>query len=361
MSALLLTTVLGFTALSVDIGVTRLARTQLQTAVDAAAISGAQELDGTADGIALAEARAIEFAAYNTVLAVPVELTAAEVEVGTFDVATQLFTAWDGGEDPATVNAVRINETAAPVLPFLARVALDVGLLDVQATSLALRPLAAGPAGATECFLPFAIPDCHLAGLPAGTNPDVFKFTFAPTPTDSISWGDPDQNPNTNEVRNQLTGMCDQGEIAVGDPMHVNEGNHTSAIQKLADILNEATAVEVVPWDAALYGPMPARDGVSANTAAQSAVTAANWGNTLQGVVAFVDGGDDCDNVSFTGEIPITGFAWAVIYDVKQSGSNKNVWMQLDVNAEHQIWGDVDESAVGDNVLGVGAASLGGE
>ena len=109
MSALLLSTVVGFTALSVDIGVTRLARTQLQTAVDAAAISGAQELDGTAGGIALAEARAIEFAAYNTVLGHTVQLTAADVEVGTFDSYAQTFTPWAAGEDTSTVNAVRVN------------------------------------------------------------------------------------------------------------------------------------------------------------------------------------------------------------------------------------------------------------
>ncbi len=360
MTALLLSTVVGFTALSVDIGVTRLARTQLQTAVDAAAISGAQELDGTAAGIALAELRAIEFASYNTVLGRTVELMGDNVDVGTFDSYTQTFTAWGAGQDPTPVNAVRISESAEPVLPFLARVALGVGMLDVEATSLAQRPLAAGPAGNTECFLPFAIPDCHLAGLAPGANPPPFKFTFSPTPTDSVAWGDPDENPNTSGVRDQLMGMCDEGEIAVGDLMHVNEGSHTSALQKTADILNQQTTVETAPWDATLYGPLPARDGVGANTPGQSGVSAANWGNTLQGVVAFVDGGGDCDAVSFTGAKTITGFAWGVVYDVKKSGSNKNVYIQVDVNSDHQIWGDVDEDAVGENVLGVGAAALGG-
>lgn len=360
MSALLLGTVVGFTALSVDIGVTRVARTQLQTAVDAAAVSGAQELDGTAAGIALAEVRAIEFASYNTVLGHTVALTGDDVDVGSFDPATNTFDVWAAGEDASTVNAVRISESAAPIVPFLAKVAFGAGLLDVEATSLAQRPLAAGPAGSSDCFLPFAIPDCHLSGLAANTNPPPFKFTFSPTPTDSVAWGDPDQNPNTNDVRDQLEGACDQGEVAVGDVMHVNEGNHTSAIKKVSSILNKQTSVETVPWDGSLYGPLPARDGVSANTVAQSGVKPANWGNTLQGVVAFVDAGADCDSVSFTGEKPITGFAWGVVYDVKESGSGKNVYIQLDVTAEHQLWGDVDESAVGNNVLGVGAAALGG-
>ena len=360
MSALLLSTVVGFTALSVDIGVTRLARTQLQTAVDAAAVSGAQELDGTAAGIALAEVRAIEFGSYNTVLGHTVQLTNADVDVGTFDSYTQTFTSWGAGQDTSTVNAVRITESAAPVLPFLARVALGVGMLDVEATSLAQRPLAAGPLGSTECFLPFAVPDCHLAGLAPGANPPPFKFTFEPTPSDDVAWGDPDANPNTSEVRNQLLGMCDQGKISVGEVMNVNEGEHTSALQKIADILNGKTSKTTETWNASKYGPVPSRDGIHANTVAQSGVKPAKWGQTLQGVVAFVDGGDDCGGVDFTGEMTITGFAWALVYDVKDTGSSKNVWIQVDVNAEHQMWGDANDDAVGDNVLGVGAAALGG-
>lgn len=360
MSALLLGTVVGFTALSVDIGVTRVARTQLQTAVDAAAVSGAQELNGTAAGIALAEARAIEFASYNAVLGHTVALTTDDVDVGFYDAATRSFDPYTAGDDVSVVNAVRITESAAPVVPFLARVALGVGMLDVEATSLAQRPLAAGPAGETECFLPFAVPDCHLAGLAPGQNPPPFLFTFNPTPSDNVAWGDPDENPNTNEIRDQLMGMCDQGTIGVGEMMNVNEGEHTSAIQKIADILNGKTTAETVAWDPSLYGALPARDGIHANTVAQSGVKPASWGQTLQGVVAFVDGGDDCDGVDFSGDMPITGFTWALVYDVKDTGSSKNVWIQVDVNADHQIWGDADENAVGDNVLGVGAAALGG-
>lgn len=191
-----------------------------------------------------------------------------------------------------------------------------------------------------------------------GTNPHVFKFTFSPTPTDAISWGDPDGNPNSSDVRDQLLGQCNHDPIEVGDPMYVNEGNHTTAIATIAAILNDTTAVAPKPWSTTLYGPMPLRDGTHANLPTKSSVTASHWGNTLQGVVALVDGGTDCSHVTFTHSMPITGFAWAVLYDVRSTGSDKNVWMQLDLVNEHDIWGDVDDDATGTTTISADPPSM---
>ena len=117
-----------------------------------------------------------------------------------------------------------------------------------------------------------------------------------------------------------------------------------------------------MPWNASLYGSMPARDGVDANKPGQSSVNAGNWGTTLQGVVALVDGGANCDAVNFPGEFPVTGFAWAVVYDVRNTGSVKNVFMLLDTSTEHDTWGDVGdpETVEGpDTILAPGEPRLG--
>jgi hypothetical protein len=360
MTAVLLGVLVGFSALAVDIGLVRVARAQLQSSLDAAALSGAQELNGTIAAFAVAEARTIEYASYNPVLRELVALSGAEIDVGVYNRLDGSFVVYGGGIDPATVNAVRVSHAAPSVAPVLSKVAFGATAFQVEATAVGVRPIAVGPAGSTGCFLPFAIPACHLAGLAAGTNPEPFMFTFSPTPTDSIAWGDPEANPSSDAVRDQFKSECAGGEIAVGDTMYVNEGSHTGALHTLSQILNKQTTVETMPWDASVYGALPARDGVDANVPSQSGVKPANWGNTLQGVVALVDAGDDCGAVAFPGSYDITGFAWAVVYDMNEQGSDKNVRMLLDVTSEHDIWGDIDEDAEGgDNVLVPGDASLG--
>jgi len=360
LTATLLATVLGFTALSVDLGLVRVARTQLQTAVDAAAVSGAQELDGTAAGITAARARAIEFGAYNAVLTKSVKLTTSDVVVGAWNSDTSVFVPYVAGESTLNVNAVRIQKSGADVVPMLGSMVFGTDALQVRATSMGLRELNGGPLGNSACFLPFAIPDCHLSGLAPGQNPKPMSFQMSPTPKDKIAWGDPDNNPTTSDSKAQMLGSCDMGQVGTGDPMYVNEGNHTSAIKTVADIINKKTSQTTQTWDPSKYGPMPARDGIQANVKKDSAVTTANWGNTFQGVVALVDGGTSCNTVSFTGTKPITGFAWAILYDVSDTTTTKNIWMQIDVTAPHEVWGEPDENAKGTNVTGVGDASLGG-
>lgn len=359
-TAVTLAALIGFGALAVDIGLVRVARTQLQTSLDAAALSGATELDGTAQAIGNAELRVLEYAEYNTVLREGVEIDPNNVEIGTYDEDAGSFAVWAPGQDPFPVNAVRVSHTIPAISAVLSHVAFGVDSLQVAATSTAVRPMPAGPAESTPCFLPFAVPDCNLKGLGENANPEPFKFTFSPTPTDTVGWGDPTANPSSSAVRDQLLGQCEQGEIQRGDPVFTNEGSHTSALQAISDILNQRTTAETTPWDATTLGPMPARDGVDANVPKSSAVSTANWGTTLQGVVPLVHAGTDCGGVDFPGEYPISRFAWAVVYDVMDKGTNKNVYMMLDVMSQHEIWGETADGAdtSGQNVLGTGVAKL---
>lgn len=354
---LLLGTLVGFSALSVDVGYVRVAQTQLQAAIDASALSGAGELDGTLAGISRAEATALSIAGMNPVVGTTLAITAADVEVGAYDDDAGTFTAWNGVDPADTVNAVVVDHQPPQFASILSAIAFGIVGYDLQAAALAVRPVAAGTAKSAECYLPFAIPDCWLAGLPPDTNPDPKMFMFGNSGIDTVAWGDNDGNPSTTEVRNQIQGQCDDDPIAVGESMYVNEGIHNAALSEISNILNDASSIEPTDWDTTMYGPTPLRDGIEANTVAQSNVTVPNWGHTLEGPVALVDAGDDCTTLSFTGTMEITGIAWAVIYDVKNQGNPKNVWIQIDVVNEHEIWGTVTEDEDG-NVLATGDPTL---
>lgn len=343
-------TLLGFTALSVDVGLIRVVATEMQATLDAAALSGAGELDGTLEGIARARTTAIDIAARNRVLQRTVTLEADNVEIGTYDPASASFVLFAPGQDPLLVNAVRIVHVDPPLSPVLGGVAFGANPYPVGGSTLSVRPRAAGPAGSSDCFVPLAVPDCHLAGVPAGQNPPPFVFTFNPSPTDSIAWGNPDANPNSNFLKGQIENPCTGPQIAVGDLMQVNEGVHNSANKAIADVLNGASANPTF-WDTALYGPQPLRQG-------DSSVTPANYSHTFEGPVALVNGGANCAAVSFSGALPVTGIGWAVIYDIVDKGGNKRIHMQLDLVNPHEVFGSVDEDATGKNVLATGAPAL---
>lgn len=122
-------------AVAVDIAFVRVARAQLRSSLEAAALSGATELDGTAEGIATAEARVLEYAEYNRVLRKGVQVDPNNVEAGTWDQEARSFSVWSPGDDPRQVNAVRVSEA----------VPLGKGEFGVEASAIALRPRGAGP------------------------------------------------------------------------------------------------------------------------------------------------------------------------------------------------------------------------
>jgi Flp pilus assembly protein TadG len=382
---LVCSTLLGFGALSVDIGMISLASAELQQTVDSAAFSGSQELDGTTAGIARAITTAQSVAKANPVLGRSITLATADITAGAWDHTTGAFDAYVSGDDPETINALRVQHAPPAIAPGLGALAFGKQGYTITRRSMAERRMGSEPAASSPCYLPFAIPSCHLAGLAAGTNPAPFTFTFNPSPTDSVSWGMPGKNPNSNDIRDQLEGSCDGDVLEMDDDIHVNEGVHNSALKALADILNNQGAANPEEWDETLYGTMPSQPGAtigtnsvgftlmangngngnggnngggnssggssSSGSSKSSGIGTSNWGNTLQGPIPLVDAGDDCSNVSFSGSFKVVGIAWGVIYDVQDQGSDKYVSMQLDVVNEHDIWGDKATSSVGTNVM----------
>lgn len=342
---------LGFSALALDVGLIRVVDVQLQAALDAATLSAVSELDGTEASITRAYDTAKTIASLNYVLQRPLSLDAGDVVVGAYDRALDTFDPYDTGDDPALVNAVRIHHALPPIAAVLSGVTFGVSAHSRASRSMSVRDLASGPASSARCSLPLAIPTCHLNGLAPGTNPPSLTFTFNPTPTDSIAWGDPRGNPSSNAIRDRLLDPCSV-EIEVGDAMYVNEGVHNSANHLLVDILN-GDAPGRTPWDTALYGSIPLQ------RIPESDVNPSDYGHVFEGPVALVDAGPDCSAVSFTGSLPVVQIAWASIHDVSDSANPKFLRIQLDVVNPHEIWGEGEPGGVG-NVLAPGAPALAG-
>ncbi|MBI5547499.1 MAG: Tad domain-containing protein [Deltaproteobacteria bacterium] len=109
--ALMLAALGGFLALVINVGHLMVVRTQLQTACDSASLAGAFELDGTAEGLTRAQAKAADFAARHTTdrgLSVTID-AAADVEFGIWDRLQPRAAAFTPILDPLLVNAVRVQ------------------------------------------------------------------------------------------------------------------------------------------------------------------------------------------------------------------------------------------------------------
>ncbi len=101
LAALLAVFLLGMIAFAVDIGYIVLVRTQLQATADSAALAAAGSMNDTAaDMVAVAQ----KFAAFNIVTGRPAALRSSDVEPGTWDTNTRIFT-----PSESLGNAVRVT------------------------------------------------------------------------------------------------------------------------------------------------------------------------------------------------------------------------------------------------------------
>ena len=168
-----MTVFLGSAAIAIDLGHLMNVRTESQRVADLAALAGASAfVDGSASVYqSLAEQRAIDFAAQNTIDRTSVVLAAADIQV----------------DIPA--ERVRVTVTNAqgrdnPIQTIFARV-LGINDVDIVTTAVA----EAFPAGGARCILPFMLPDKYeeLGGDPDryGDPPDYYEpfDPSSPSPT----------------------------------------------------------------------------------------------------------------------------------------------------------------------------------
>lgn len=326
MLVLSLPTLIGSGALVVDLSTQKVVRTQLQAVADISAMAGTDLLDGTSEGVEAARAAAIRAALRNEVNGAPVALVTDNLQIG----------AWDGEvgrlDTQAAVEEMDSIQVAADldgVPATLASLVFDRDHLSVRGASTGFKP-PDDAASAVGCYLPIAIPSCLFQHYTTDQLQDV-TLVLNPAGVDNMGWGRVGGHPNANFLRDQIWDCEQDGIIGIGDEVGLQNGVVSSAMAEV----RSAIVASTTRWDTEAWGPQPAR-------MSGSALSAAEYGRTLEGAIIIFDGGAGyCQGSGgpFNGYEPLVGFAWAVVYDVRTSGgaSQKNMKMKIDTLVDRSV------------------------
>ena len=137
LAAVFIVIVLGFAALSVDVGFIMTAEAELQNAADAGAMAGlSQLLEGNFDG---AVSEAVNFASQNSCAGRPVGVATGDVVLGWYDFDQGTFTPVPGGvgANSIRVEAKRTQNSVSGPLPLFFMGVLGTSVADIQATATA--------------------------------------------------------------------------------------------------------------------------------------------------------------------------------------------------------------------------------
>lgn len=326
---LMLSVLMMFAALAVDIAYARFVDLQLQVAADAASHAGAAQLNGTEEGLVSARDMSISIGAQNSAAGVPVVLDVADVTLGIWDEDADTFSP---SADAPLVNAVQVDARYIGLGTFFAAV-MGRATVDVGARSI----MVVGPKGASEvnCFIPLAIPQCYVDSLGLEGIQSV-DFTLQPAGSDNIGWGRPNGDPDAGWSRDQIQDCLQSTSASVGDPIGLQNGAVQSALTAMAAEVNGSPTT----WDESVWGTIPAR-------LPDSSITAANYGRTYEGVLSVFDGGPEyCTGAAaWNGTQTISGFHWGAVYDVVAGGPAAARTIRLRIDTTHEI--EVDGDAGG--------------
>lgn len=327
-TVLLVPVLLGVGSVSVDLGQAFVSRTQLQNVTDLSSRSAVGLLDGTSQGMTDAVEAALAVARANDVLGQEVLVDEGDVLTGT----------WVDGSfvqstDPTVVDAIRIQaRSETPV--FFADLLLGVSSIPVSTLSISVNE--EGGAGAVDCWLPLAIPDCVLDSTPEADLQDM-ELTFSPAGIDNVGWARlaSDGNASASWVRHQLADCETGGTVMVGDLLWLNNGLHNTNLMTIDSMLEASSTT----WNASVYGELPAQ-------MSNSSVSSSDYGQIVEGPILVFEG--DSRYCSGNGkwndkDVVVTGMVWAAIYDVASHGggaASKNVKVRLDLDREHQVGTD---------------------
>lgn len=169
--AILMTVIIGFAGIAIDMSRLYVMRAQLQTTADATAIAGIVEVNDKRP--TNAPTAALVYAPLNAVERQTPTMNAGNVEGGSWDFTTNTFTPLASWTDPA-LNSVRTTATYAASYT-LARV-FGVTTKTVQARAVA----ALGFVSTTDCLRPWAVSYQTLLNQiypPAGSKPVSYNLT----------------------------------------------------------------------------------------------------------------------------------------------------------------------------------------
>jgi hypothetical protein len=185
--AVLLTVLLGFAALVVDLGALFKTKNELQNASDSAALAGAMALDRTAAGVDRARTRVLEYGLYHDADASDVVIASGDVIFGNWDASTRAFTA-DGPTpaDPAQVNAVQVISRRAASQGDAVDLSFGVFVGQTEA-DVSADAIGVGGGPCAECSFPLVVPDCALE-TPLEDGTCDYCMVFQSNNTDNAGW-----------------------------------------------------------------------------------------------------------------------------------------------------------------------------
>ena len=216
MVAVALPVLLGFAAMSIDIGQALVARNELQDVADAGALAGARRL-GTIYQ-ALTPAQQVNYSLSNPAPIISdvqnvasqnygagraVTVNAGDIQIGQWNTTNNTLTVTAALPDAVRVTARLDGTTNGPVSTFLANI-MGITSVDVRATATAALT-GTSTTNPGDLQTPFGISEFRFND-PAYCNAPI---KFAPTndPTSCGGWQTFTANPNANTLRNQIDGM----------------------------------------------------------------------------------------------------------------------------------------------------------
>ncbi len=301
--AIMLTVLVGFLGLAMNVGHSRMVRGQLQNACDAAALAGAQALDGSAAGVAAARAAAADYAARHvTDASVTVNIDpSADVEVGHWDFTQprdSAFTLLAGSSiaELRQMNAVRVkagrDSSRGNALSVWLGAALNASTMDVTAEAVAVG----GGPRTDKCPVPIVLPSCALLG----NNGQYECGTTVTFTTDGRF-----SNANIDTIG--FTNLANNSSVS-------NSG--------VRNILNSGTCLPVVEGES-----IGVQNGNGYNKLVYDAL--ANFlqvnGNTVSVPVVDIGG---CPNPTFNQMHAIAGFATVTLTMLPYDNQNKVIMIQ---------------------------------
>jgi len=307
--AIVLTMLIGFTALAVDVGFMYVTKNELQNVADAAALAGAGHLGSIYAGLSYEDQQTHMFTRAN-IMAVVQQVAgknqAAKMNISILDADVTIGT-WDGstltpmadplvGPDAVRVIARRDGSANGPITTFFAKIfGIDSVDVSADATAALTGQSTAGPGG-----LPF----------PAGISKKWFEkdeycnqpIKFYPTGTleGCAGWHTYDESPaNANSLREILEGLTPPDRTYESPPVQAGETEFTFTGGTVTSAFDEMKA---------LFDAMKVlNDGV---------LDADENPDTWTTSVVVYDW-DDCRNPH--GDITITGFAVVTITEVQDA------------------------------------------
>jgi len=260
-----LVALIGFAAWATETGRAWQTKNQLQVAADSSSLAGVGNLfsaDFLTVDEAAARAAATTYGAEHAAAELNnLPIAAADVEVGSWDMSTETFTALPGNTDPDVVRSVRVatrrdNTVNGPVGTILGR-AMGVNSISVNTDAIAYWGFA-GRGGPGVVDLPIAIDCCQVSGSRAGAhcsenycqyienkipnpcqlaNGDTTScLEFHSTPEQNACWTTFGEDNPAITVPN-LTDIVESGnQYEVGkNPIYIDNGTKTPVVQDIKD------------------------------------------------------------------------------------------------------------------------------